>query len=174
MLLPIPCSGLASLGMFPPAILAVALRPGFSVTERIAKMYAAPKSPPCSYGFVVYQDYNVTHIAIAGLHGLKMGDRTLTVRRAEVCVCMCVCKHAMMCLYASVLSCKQANTFTTVKSPPYAYTRSLIFNLAPNASRTNLTLPFPLSLSTWQPPPSLECTKTFTHNSFLLPPCHPY
>ena len=36
------------------------------------------------YGFVVYQDYNVTDIAIAGLHGLKMGERTLTVRRAEV------------------------------------------------------------------------------------------
>jgi len=35
------------------------------------------------YGFVVYQDYNVTDIAIAGLHGLKMGERTLTVRRAE-------------------------------------------------------------------------------------------
>lgn len=34
---------------------------------------------------MVYQDYNVTDIAIAGLHGLKMGERTLTVRRAEVC-----------------------------------------------------------------------------------------
>lgn len=35
-----------------------------------------------SYGFVVFQDPAVTDIAIAGLHGLKMGDRTLTVRRA--------------------------------------------------------------------------------------------
>jgi len=35
------------------------------------------------YGFVVYQDPAVTDIAIAGLNGLKMGERTLTVRRAE-------------------------------------------------------------------------------------------
>ncbi|KAG2437292.1 hypothetical protein HXX76_005950 [Chlamydomonas incerta] len=34
------------------------------------------------YGFVVYQDTSVTDIACAGLNGLKMGDRTLTVRRA--------------------------------------------------------------------------------------------
>ncbi|KAG2439755.1 hypothetical protein HYH02_010632 [Chlamydomonas schloesseri] len=34
------------------------------------------------YGFVVYQDPSVTDIACAGLNGLKMGDRTLTVRRA--------------------------------------------------------------------------------------------
>ena len=33
---------------------------------------------------MVYSDPAVTEIAIAGLHGLKMGDRTLTVRRAEV------------------------------------------------------------------------------------------
>jgi hypothetical protein len=36
----------------------------------------------CSYGFVVYSDPNVTDVACAGLNGLKMGDRTLTVRRA--------------------------------------------------------------------------------------------
>ncbi|KXZ54219.1 hypothetical protein GPECTOR_5g311 [Gonium pectorale] len=34
------------------------------------------------YGFVVYQDTAVTDIACAGLNGLRMGDRTLTVRRA--------------------------------------------------------------------------------------------
>jgi splicing factor U2AF subunit len=34
------------------------------------------------YGFVVYADPNVTDSACAGLNGLKMGDRTLTVRRA--------------------------------------------------------------------------------------------
>lgn len=34
------------------------------------------------YGFVVYQDGGVTDIACAGLNGLQMGDRTLTVRRA--------------------------------------------------------------------------------------------
>jgi len=34
------------------------------------------------YGFVVYADPKVTDIACAGLNGLKMGDRTLTVRRA--------------------------------------------------------------------------------------------
>lgn len=34
------------------------------------------------YGFVVYQDPAVTDIAIAGLNGLKMGERVLTVRRS--------------------------------------------------------------------------------------------
>jgi hypothetical protein len=38
--------------------------------------------PHCSYGFVVYEDPNVVDIACAGLNGLTMGDRTLTVRRA--------------------------------------------------------------------------------------------
>jgi hypothetical protein len=36
-----------------------------------------------SYGFVVYADPAVTDIACAGLNGLRMGDRTLTVRRAQ-------------------------------------------------------------------------------------------
>lgn len=34
------------------------------------------------YGFVVYSDPAVVDVACAGLNGLKMGDRTLTVRRA--------------------------------------------------------------------------------------------
>eukprot|EP01023_Acetabularia_acetabulum_P035091 TRINITY_DN3306_c0_g1_i6.p1 TRINITY_DN3306_c0_g1~~TRINITY_DN3306_c0_g1_i6.p1 ORF type:complete len:227 (+),score=49.16 TRINITY_DN3306_c0_g1_i6:47-727(+) len=34
------------------------------------------------YGFVVYTDPTITDAAISGLNGLKMGDRTLTVRRA--------------------------------------------------------------------------------------------
>ncbi|KAK1315003.1 Splicing factor U2af large subunit B [Acorus calamus] len=34
------------------------------------------------YGFCVYQDPQVTDIACAALNGLKMGDKTLTVRRA--------------------------------------------------------------------------------------------
>lgn len=34
------------------------------------------------YGFCVYQDPAVTDIACASLNGLKMGDKTLTVRRA--------------------------------------------------------------------------------------------
>ncbi len=34
------------------------------------------------YGFAVYMDVSVTDVAIQGLNGLKMGDRTLTVRRA--------------------------------------------------------------------------------------------
>jgi hypothetical protein len=40
--------------------------------------------PPfaCSYGFVVYDDARVTDMACAGLNGMRMGDRTLTVRRA--------------------------------------------------------------------------------------------
>ena len=35
------------------------------------------------YGFVVYDDPSAADVAIAGLHGMKMGDRTLTVRIAE-------------------------------------------------------------------------------------------
>lgn len=35
-----------------------------------------------SYGFVVYLDPSVTDIACAGLNGMRMGERTLTVRRA--------------------------------------------------------------------------------------------
>lgn len=35
------------------------------------------------YGFCVYQDPNVMDVACAALNGLKMGDRTLTVRRAS-------------------------------------------------------------------------------------------
>lgn len=35
------------------------------------------------YGFVVYQDPSVTDIAIAGLHGMRMGDRSLTVKRSH-------------------------------------------------------------------------------------------
>ncbi|KAG2485937.1 hypothetical protein HYH03_015381 [Edaphochlamys debaryana] len=35
------------------------------------------------YGFVVYGDPAVTDIACQGLNGLRMGDRTLTVRRAN-------------------------------------------------------------------------------------------
>ncbi|CAM6113217.1 unnamed protein product [Calypogeia fissa] len=34
------------------------------------------------YGFCVYQDPSVTDVACAALNGLKMGDKTLTVRRA--------------------------------------------------------------------------------------------
>ncbi|XP_030480332.1 splicing factor U2af large subunit B isoform X2 [Cannabis sativa] len=36
------------------------------------------------YGFCVYQDPAVTDIACASLNGLKMGDKTLTVRRATM------------------------------------------------------------------------------------------
>ncbi|KAK2393510.1 hypothetical protein P8452_15493 [Trifolium repens] len=36
------------------------------------------------YGFCIYQDPAVTDIACASLNGLKMGDKTLTVRRATV------------------------------------------------------------------------------------------
>lgn len=35
------------------------------------------------YGFVVYEDPNVIDTAIAGLNGMKLADRTLTVRRAD-------------------------------------------------------------------------------------------
>lgn len=36
----------------------------------------------CRYGFVVYADASVTDVACAGLNGMRMGERTLTVRRA--------------------------------------------------------------------------------------------
>ena len=35
------------------------------------------------YAFCVYQDLTVTDIACAALNGIKMGDKTLTVRRAN-------------------------------------------------------------------------------------------
>ncbi|CAD6255765.1 unnamed protein product [Miscanthus lutarioriparius] len=35
------------------------------------------------YAFCVYQDLNVTDIACAALNGIKMGDKTLTVKRAN-------------------------------------------------------------------------------------------
>ena len=41
-----------------------------------------PLPPLCSYGFCVYDDPRVTDVACAGLNGMRMGDRTLTVRRA--------------------------------------------------------------------------------------------
>lgn len=36
------------------------------------------------YGFVIYEDKTVIDAAIAGLNGMKLGDRTLSVRRAEL------------------------------------------------------------------------------------------
>nr|XP_043623630.1 splicing factor U2af large subunit A-like isoform X2 [Erigeron canadensis] len=36
------------------------------------------------YGFCVYEDQAVTDVACAALNGLKMGDKTLTVRRATI------------------------------------------------------------------------------------------
>lgn len=44
-----------------------------------------PSCPPffCRYGFVVYEDPAVTDIACAGLHGMRMGERHLTVRLAN-------------------------------------------------------------------------------------------
>lgn len=34
------------------------------------------------YGFFVYEDQSVTDVACQGLHGMKMGEKTLTVKRA--------------------------------------------------------------------------------------------
>jgi splicing factor U2AF subunit len=34
------------------------------------------------YGFFVYEDHSVTDVACQGLHGMKMGEKTLTVKRA--------------------------------------------------------------------------------------------
>lgn len=65
--------------------------------RRIGANFAAPKSVASfgvirlyylsicvghRYGFVVYMDPSVTDIACAGLNGMRMGERTLTVRRA--------------------------------------------------------------------------------------------
>ncbi|KAK6945269.1 RNA recognition motif domain, partial [Dillenia turbinata] len=41
------------------------------------------KDNPAGYAFCFYQDLSVTDIAWAALNGIKMGDRTLTVRRAN-------------------------------------------------------------------------------------------
>ncbi|PRW56919.1 splicing factor U2af large subunit A-like isoform X1 [Chlorella sorokiniana] len=38
------------------------------------------------YGFCVYMDPAITDVAIAGLHGMQMGDRNLTVKRANSAV----------------------------------------------------------------------------------------
>lgn len=43
----------------------------------------SPTHHPHSYGFCVYVDPRVTDVATAGLHGMTMGDRNLTVRRAN-------------------------------------------------------------------------------------------
>jgi hypothetical protein len=39
-------------------------------------------SASCRYGFVVYDDADVTDIACGGLNGLRMGDCVLTVHLA--------------------------------------------------------------------------------------------
>ena len=44
----------------------------------------------CRYGFVVYGDGQVTDVACKGLNGMRMGDRTLTVRRATDVSCTTV------------------------------------------------------------------------------------
>lgn len=36
------------------------------------------------YGFVIYEDNSVIEAAIAGLNGMKLGERTLSVRKAEI------------------------------------------------------------------------------------------
>lgn len=36
------------------------------------------------YGFVIYEEKSVIDAAIAGLNGMKLGDRTLSVRKAEL------------------------------------------------------------------------------------------
>lgn len=43
----------------------------------------------CRYGFVVYGDGTVTDVACKGLNGMRMGDRTLTVRRATEVTSSC-------------------------------------------------------------------------------------
>ncbi|CAI9299758.1 unnamed protein product [Lactuca saligna] len=37
------------------------------------------------YGLCVYEDQAATDVVCAALNGLKMGDKTLTVRRATIC-----------------------------------------------------------------------------------------
>lgn len=59
------------------------------------------------YGFVVYADANVTDVACAGLNGMRMGERVLTVRRAtEVCL---FCRPIILAMYCfSVCDCPLA------------------------------------------------------------------
>ncbi|KAE8701241.1 Splicing factor U2af large subunit A [Hibiscus syriacus] len=55
---------------------AVGLSPGSAVKDR-------ETGNSKGYAFCIYQDLSVTDIACAALNGIKMGDKTLTVRRAN-------------------------------------------------------------------------------------------
>ena len=56
--------------------------------RRCSQLHAADSSGADSccalgrYGFVVFADAAVTDVACAGLNGMRMGERVLTVRRA--------------------------------------------------------------------------------------------
>ncbi|XP_056686597.1 splicing factor U2af large subunit B isoform X3 [Spinacia oleracea] len=52
------------------------------------------------YGFCVYQDSAVTDIACDALNGLKMGDKTLTVRRAAVSTGQAKLEHENLLAHA--------------------------------------------------------------------------
>jgi hypothetical protein len=59
--------------------------------------------PCCRYGFCVYEDPRVTDIACQGLNGMRMGDRTLTVRRAtevraRVWLAACITGQSWVCV----------------------------------------------------------------------------
>ena len=59
----------------------------------------------CRYGFVVYGDGTVTDVACKGLNGMRMGDRTLTVRRAtEVTSSLHAVSMLSKCTYVPAIS----------------------------------------------------------------------
>jgi len=59
------------------------------------------------YAFCVYQNLNVTDIACAALNGIKMGDKTLTVRRANQGASrLSQSKKASCCRHSSRCKCR--------------------------------------------------------------------
>ena len=58
----------------------------------------------CRYGFVVYGDGTVTDVACKGLNGMRMGDRTLTVRRATEVMCLPL---TIVCVHQKIVDVRQ-------------------------------------------------------------------
>lgn len=54
----------------------------FGVTKSFKLVIDPETGNSKGYGFFVYQDPSVTDVACQGLHGMKMGEKTLTVKRA--------------------------------------------------------------------------------------------
>ena len=63
------------------------------------------------YAFCVYQDLSVTDIACAALNGIKMGDKTLTVRRANQGTTQAKTEQENVLLHAQQQIALQVRTF---------------------------------------------------------------